>query len=88
MCREDLELTIEGNRLRINGQRPDGGRPPNCKFLVMEIHYGSFESIIELPPGYDLSKAKAAYQNGFLRIDVPVQARVSQKGLGAPVTSR
>jgi HSP20 family molecular chaperone IbpA len=26
-----------------------------------------------LPAGYDLSQAKAAYQNGFLRIDVPVQ---------------
>jgi HSP20 family molecular chaperone IbpA len=25
-----------------------------------------------LPNGYDLSKAKAAYQNGFLRIDVPL----------------
>jgi HSP20 family molecular chaperone IbpA len=40
----------------------------------MEINYGEFESVIELPPGYDLSQAKAAYQNGFLRIDVPVAA--------------
>jgi HSP20 family protein len=86
MRREDLELTIEGNRLRISGQRPDGCRAPKCKFLVMEIHYGSFESVIELPPGYDLSQAKAAYQNGFLRIDVPVLARTSQKNLaGIPV---
>src|SRR5688572_26172886 len=64
MRREDLELTIEGNRLRISGHRPDGCRSPKCKFLVMEIHYGSFESVIELPSGYDLSRAKAAYQNG------------------------
>jgi HSP20 family protein len=71
MHREDLELTIEGNRLKISGQRPDGCRAPKCKFLVMEINYGAFESLIELPAGYDLSQAKAAYQNGFLRIDVP-----------------
>jgi len=88
MRREDLELTIEGNRLRISGQRPDGCRPPKCKFLVMEIHYGSFESVIELPPGYDLSQAKAAYQNGFLRIDVPVQARTSPKGLSVEIMGR
>src|SRR5437899_12059425 len=68
MKREDLELTIEGNRLRISGQRPDGCRSPKCKFLVMEINYGAFESVIELPAGYDLTHAKAAYQNGFLRI--------------------
>jgi HSP20 family protein len=72
MQRENLELTIDGPRLRIRGQRPDGCRPPQCKFLVMEINYGGFESVIELPEGYDLSRAKAAYQNGFLRVDVPI----------------
>lgn len=80
MRREDLELTIEGNCLRISGQRPDGCRAPKCKFLLMEINYGTFERIIELSSGYDLSAAKAAYQNGFLRIDVPAAARsVPQK---------
>jgi HSP20 family protein len=78
MRKEDLELTVEGNRLTITGHRPDGCRAPKCKFLVMEIEYGSFQSVIELPPGYDLTGAKAAYQNGFLRIDVP-QARGEKK---------
>jgi HSP20 family protein len=71
MQRENLELVIEGSRLKITGQRADGCRGGHCKFLVMEINYGMFESLIELPPGYDLNQAKAAYQNGFLRIDVP-----------------
>jgi HSP20 family protein len=75
MQRENLELTIDGNRLRIRGQRPDGCRPPQCKFLVMEINYGGFENVIELPEGYDLSRAKAAYQNGFLRVDVPASTK-------------
>ena len=79
MRKEDLELTVEGNRLTITGQRPDGCRAPKCKFLVMEIDYGSFQSVIELPPGYDLSLAKAAYQNGFLRIDVPLAREASSK---------
>jgi HSP20 family protein len=78
MQRENLELTVDGQRLKIRGQRPDGCRPPKCKFLVMEINYGGFESLIELPDGYDLSRAKAAYQNGFLRIDVPVGSSPSR----------
>lgn len=74
MRSENLEITVEGNRLRIYGDRPDGCRAHKCNFQRMEINYGPFENILELPPGYDLSQAKAAYLNGFLRIDVPVAA--------------
>jgi len=72
MRSENLEITVEGSRLRISGNRPDGCRAAKCRFLVMEINYGPFESVLELPSGYDLSQAKAAYLNGFLRIDVPL----------------
>jgi HSP20 family protein len=78
MRSENLEITVEGNRLRITGNRPDGCRAPKCSFLVMEINYGPFESVLELPPGYDLSQAKAAYLNGFLRIDVPLAVTKSK----------
>ena len=78
MRSEHLEITVEGNRLRISGTRPDGCRASKCSFLVMEINYGPFESVLELPPGYDLSQAKAAYLNGFLRIDVPLVPRPSK----------
>jgi len=75
MRSEHLEITVEGSRLRICGNRPDGCRAAKANFLVMEINYGPFESVLEMPEGYDLSQAKAAYLNGFLRIDVPVVQR-------------
>ena len=78
MRSDHLEIIVEGNQLRISGTRPDGCRAPKCSFLVMEINYGPFESVLELPPGYDLSQAKAAYLNGFLRIDVPMVQRSSK----------
>ena len=78
MRSDHLEITVEGNQLTISGTRPDGCRAPKCSFLVMEINYGPFESVLELPPGYDLSQAKAAYLNGFLRIDVPMLQRTSK----------
>jgi len=86
MRREDLELAVEGNRLMITGQRPDGSRTPGSKFHVMEINYGSFECVIEIPAGYDLSQAKAAYQNGFLRVDVPVLVKPPSKTVYVPVS--
>ncbi len=53
MRSEHLEITVEGNRMRIAGNRPDGCRAAKCSFLVMEISYGPFESVLELPVGYD-----------------------------------
>ena len=86
MKSENLEITADENRLRISGTRPDCCRPPNCTFLIMEISYGAFESVIELPPGFDLSRAKAVYVNGFLRIDVPVAQHSQSKTTKVPIS--
>jgi HSP20 family protein len=86
MKSENLEISVEENRLRISGTRPDCCRPPQCTFLVMEISYGPFESVIELPPGHDLSRAKAVYVNGFLRIDVPAAQHSLSKTTNVPIS--
>ena len=85
MKSENLEITVEGSRLRISGSRPDVCRAHKCNFLVMEISYGPFESVLELLPGYDLSQAKAIYVNGFLRIDVPVAHQLQTKSTKVPI---
>lgn len=79
MRREDLELAVVGNRLKISGHRSDASRGAKSKFLVMEINYGSFESVIDLPDGCDMGKAKAIYQNGFLRVEIPASSKSSRK---------
>lgn len=71
MKKEDLELTVERNRLLIQGERPDGGRRTKYEHLATELHYGRFEAVAEISPDFDLSRAKAAYRNGILQIDVP-----------------
>jgi HSP20 family protein len=85
MKSDALEITVEGNRLRIAGDRSDGCRANKCNFLVMEISYGPFESVLELPPGYDLSRARAVYANGFLRIDVPLALQLHSKATKVPI---
>ena len=69
------------------GRSSDADRKrAKCKFLVMEINYGHFECVIEIPDGYDLTQAKAAYQNGFLQITVPQVKRPAPKNYLVPVT--
>jgi HSP20 family protein len=86
MKSDTLEITVEGQRLRITGVRPDCCRSPRCSFLVMEISYGPFETALDLPPGYDLTRARAVYVNGFLRIDVPATQPTPQKTTKVPIT--
>ena len=81
MRREDLQLKAECNLLRISGTRPDQTRPPQSKFLLMEVHFGFFETSIELPSGYDLDEARALYENGFLTIEVPSVSGPSSKSI-------
>ena len=85
MKSENLEITVEASRLRIAGSRPDCCRAPNCSFLVMEINYGPFETVLDLPPNFDLSQAKAVYVNGFLRVDVPPVSQPHSKTTKVPI---
>ena len=68
---EDLDLTMEGNRLQLRGNRP---RPDAARVTSPssgEVKFGRFHAVFEFPAGYDLAKGQAFYLNGFLRIEVP-----------------
>jgi HSP20 family protein len=86
MKSDSLEIIVEGQRLRITGVRPDCCRAQHCNFLVMEINYGPFETVLDLPTGYDLTRAKAIYVNGFLRIDVPPAQPAHIKTTKVPIS--
>lgn len=70
ITKNDLELTVAGQHLTLSGERPDPDRG-GANYLVREMHHGRFESVVELPKEFDLSRAHAAYQNGVLRIVAP-----------------
>ena len=86
MKSDSLEIIVEGQRLRITGVRPDCCRGQHCNFLVMEISYGPFETVLDLPAGYYLTRAKAIYVNGFLRVDVPPVVHPHAKTTKVPIS--
>ena len=65
MKSDSLEIIVEGQRLRITGVRPDCCRAPHCSFLVMEISYGPFETVLDLPAGYDLTPGQGDLRERF-----------------------
>jgi HSP20 family molecular chaperone IbpA len=42
--------------------------------------------MLDLPAGYDLTRAKAIYVNGFLRIDVPPAQHSQTKTTKVPIS--
>ena len=82
---EDVEITAEGNRLHIRGERPDTCRAPGCRFLVMSVNFGPFAVSVDLPSGFALGQARASYQNGFLRVIVPAPHPAPAKPRRLPV---
>ena len=71
MQTDDFEINTEGTKLRITGKRPDSGIATAQDALVHEINAGPFESVLDIPPDFDLWRLSSAYVNGTLRITVP-----------------
>jgi HSP20 family protein len=66
-----VALEIRGRRLVIAGERR-GTDQTNCFYQQVEIEHGLFRREIELGTDVDAERARATYENGILRVQVPV----------------
>jgi HSP20 family protein len=67
-------LEVEGRALLIRGTRVDQDAQDKV-YHQMEVSYGSFERQLLLPVEVDSSRAQAYYEEGFLRIELPLPSR-------------
>lgn len=71
MRREEIEVTLQENVLRIAGYRP-GAVPEGVRTChQMEIDSGPFERRLRIDVSIDARRITAQYQDGFLRITLP-----------------
>jgi HSP20 family protein len=72
-----VTILAEGRRLILRGTRPppepDCNQPQPVQVLVMEIDYGPFARVLELPADIDATAMKAEYGNGLLWVSLPVR---------------
>ncbi|MDD3044015.1 MAG: Hsp20/alpha crystallin family protein [Candidatus Delongbacteria bacterium] len=69
---KDVEITIEGNYLKITGKRHEENEVKEQDFYRKEIIKGSFERYIPLPTDQiDDENIKAVYKKGVLQVTVP-----------------
>jgi HSP20 family protein len=74
---DELELEIQGRKLILSGRR----EPPAAEddlYQQVEIERGSFRRVVELGADVRPEAAKARYEDGMLRVELPLAAREAQ----------
>jgi HSP20 family protein len=82
---EDLELVVEGNILRIKGQRSEEREINEKDRFLRERLSGSFERTVSLPDGVDVNALHATYDAGVLTVRVPYPAETTTESRRIPI---
>lgn len=69
ILKEDIEILIDGNIIRVNYDKPKDEDPRD--FIHKGIAQRSFNLGWKIDSKYDLGKAKAEFLNGLLRVTIP-----------------
>lgn len=77
--KEDLEISVTGNRLQIAGKREATEETKTETVYTYERQYGSFVRSFTLPDGVDLDHARSELKDGVLTVVIPRTAAAQAK---------
>lgn len=69
--KEDIQISVKKNRVFISGRRERPVMANAVRYLQMEIEFGSFERIFQLPALVEELKIQAQYREGLLVVTLP-----------------
>jgi HSP20 family protein len=84
----DVEITVEGNRLTLRGERKAEHENKDGQYFHREVRYGSFERSFTIPEGTKAEEVQASYRNGVLELTVPLPAALLPKKVPIAVESQ
>lgn len=68
---EDIEVTLTGDVLTIQGEFKSEEKTEKRNYLRQERRYGSFRRQLSLPAGINADKVSATFENGVLTLEMP-----------------
>ena len=71
MKKEDIDISIHGNLLRIRGEKRSDGEHQSRLYRLMERAYGRFERTIPIPHNIDEERAEVSYLDGVITVILP-----------------
>ncbi len=75
----DLDVSLSGNRLTVNGKRESEREEKSETYYACERSYGSFSRSFTLPEGCDPNAVSADLKDGVLTISIKKKAEVQPK---------
>jgi HSP20 family protein len=75
----DIDISVTGNRLTINGKRESERKSEGANYYCAERSYGNFSRSFTLPIGTDMDNIKADLKNGVLTVAVPKTAEAQPR---------
>lgn len=82
---KEIDISIQGNTLRIKGEKKEEKEEKGRNYYRMERCYGSFSRTIDLPASVDANKITAEYRNGVLEITMQKKEEVKPKQIPVKV---
>ena len=77
--KEDLDIEIEENYLRINDKKNEETKEEEKNYKHSEFNYGEFSRTIQLPEEIDIEKTEAKLEHGILKITAPKIQKVKDQ---------
>jgi HSP20 family protein len=75
---ETIDLTVDKHILTVTAERRDE-RTEGTDTVISERYVGSYARRLHLGDGLDLDNVKASYDNGVLRVSIPVAEKAKPR---------
>lgn len=85
MDRHDFVVDLQGEHLRVRGEKRSQSTHKHGQYRVSECVYGSFDRLIPLPDVVDPERVKANYHQGVLEIELPKSEQEKRKPIRVDV---
>ena len=79
LSKEDVQITLENNVLRLSGERRFEKEDEKDSYHRIERAYGSFTRSFTLGSGVDSEGVKAQFKDGVLTISIPKKAETKPR---------
>jgi len=82
---EELEVTVKDNILTISGETKAEEEVEEENYIRRERGYGSFCRSVALPAEAEGEKTEASFEDGVLRLTIPVAEEPREESIKIPV---
>ncbi len=76
---EDIEISVSGDTLTIQGELHEQQETEDAQYMLRERRYASFARSVTLPSAVEADNANAEFENGVLILTLPKVEEVRPK---------